>query len=343
MTEEKINILLSKYYKDECSVEEMTELQRQLADDHLKEAMLLRVFDRIEESERYHTAPVEFDKSRVLDGIKTKLDLNEVDQPGTMVPTLGARSNSLRFLRVAASVCLIALTAWFIYTNQYPSADQVAGAPVDQWKEIETLRGQTKTISLPDGSEIKLNVDSKIRFQRDFANHQVRKIYLDGEAFFDVARMPEKPFVVLARGIETSVLGTSFNIDASKGSEEVHVAVVTGKVKVGELEGKDLLYLEPDEMATWGDSKIVKTKYDPDLVLAWTRRALVFKKSSFSDVIQRLENWYDVDIQVNGKILSNDYSGVHNDESLEVLLKGLGFAGNFTFKIDGKKVTITPN
>lgn len=343
MTEEKINILLSKYYKDECSVDEMTELQGHLANDQIKDAMLLRVLDRIEENETYQNTSVGFDKSHVLDGIKNKLDLFEVDQKTPLGSMAASRSNSLRFLRVAASVCLIALTAWFIYTNLHPSTDQLANAPVDQWKEIETLRGQTKTISLPDGSEIKLNVDSKIRFQRDFVGHPIRKIYLDGEAFFDVARMPEKPFVVLAKGIETSVLGTSFNIDASKGSQEVHVAVVTGKVKVGELEGKDLLYLEPDEMATWGDSKIIKTKYDPDLVLAWTRRSLVFKKSSFNDVIQKLENWYDVDIHVNGKILSDNYSGVHNDESLEVLLKGLGFAGNFTFKIDGKKVTITPN
>ena len=234
------------------------------------------------------------------------------------------------------------MASWLLYTNLNQTRNQDL-VSIDKWKEYETHRGQTRTVSLPDGSEIKLNVSSKIRFQNDFLNGAIRKISLEGEAFFDVAKMPNKPFVVLAKGVETSVLGTSFNIEAYDKDEYLRVAVVTGKVKVSEVEGKDQIYLEPDEMATWGNNSIEKSTYDPGLVLGWTERSLVFKKASFEEVIEELENWYDVDFEIIGNISSDEYDGVHHNESLETLLTGLSFAGNFKYKMEEKKITITAN
>lgn len=347
MIEEKLNILLSKYFKDECSQEESEELQRFLANGKLKNSVVLRVLDRIEENEDLEYSSIDFDRSSILDRIRTRLKIAKLNNSTIRVaeqPSPRIKSTSLGFLRVAASVCLIALTSWFIYSNFNKKDTQVAAVSKNnEWKEIETSRGQTRTISMSDGSEIKLNVNSKIRFRTDFKQHTERQIFLDGEAFFDVASMPNKPFVVVAKGIETRVFGTSFNIDARQPQEDVKVAVVSGKVKVSELEGKDQLYLDPEEMAVWSENKIEKSKYDAELILAWTNKTLIFKKSSFDEVIGELENWYDVDVEINGQIKSDEYNGVHHNESLEALMKGLSFAGDFSYFIEGKKVTVTPN
>ncbi|MFY0653930.1 MAG: DUF4974 domain-containing protein [Cyclobacteriaceae bacterium] len=344
MLEEKVNHLLTKYFRNECTSQEAAELQYLLKNGKSKDALVLRAFDRIQENHNLDHSTHQFDKQGILDGIKG--ELFELESKSAIVVDMsrGAnKSRSIKFLRIAASVCLIALTSWFIYTSMDGMSKEEQLVTVDEWKEFETQRGQTRTISLPDGSEIKLNVSSKVRFQRDFMNGQIRKIYLDGEAFFDVAKMLDKPFVVLAKGVETSVLGTSFNIEAYEGNDNLSVAVVTGKVKVSEAEGKDQIYLEPNEMATWGNNRIEKSGFDHDLILAWTERSLIFKKASFEEVMTELENWYDIDITVKGTISSNEYDGVHDDEPLETLLRGLGFAGDFKYEIEGKKVTITPN
>ena len=341
MIEEKVNILLTKYFRNESTVEEVAELQGYLSDEKLKDSLILRVLGRIEEHEIPKYSNSQFDKESILKEIKDELLFSDIATEEIPV-AYTTKSKSLQFLRVAASVCLIAMASWLLYTNLNQTRNQDL-VSIDKWKEYETHRGQTRTVSLPDGSEIKLNVSSKIRFQNDFLNGAIRKISLEGEAFFDVAKMPNKPFVVLAKGVETSVLGTSFNIEAYDKDEYLRVAVVTGKVKVSEVEGKDQIYLEPDEMATWGNNSIEKSTYDPGLVLGWTERSLVFKKASFEEVIEELENWYDVDFEIIGNISSDEYDGVHHNESLETLLTGLSFAGNFKYKMEEKKITITAN
>lgn len=346
MREEKINILLAKFFRNECNEEETATLKAYLRNEDISDAIFEQAMDSIENEEYLdyqQYSDVRFDKSKVLEGIKEKLNISESHHVVSSYDVIGKKPKSLfNLLRIAASISIIAVTSWFI-NSRLQEERKTQEVVTDTWVEKETLRGQIRSISLPDGSKIKMNVATKIRFFKDFMNQNRRLVYLDGEAFFDVAKMKNKPFVIIAKGKETMVLGTSFNIEAYKESPDFKLAVVTGKVKVRELEGKDMLYLKPNEMATWGDIKIEKSAYDHDVVLGWTKRSLVFKNANLETIIAELEKWYDVDINVAGNIKGTDYTAIHKNQSLEVLLEGLAFAADFRYKIEGKKVTIYAN
>ena len=142
----------------------------------------------------------------------------------------------------AAGIALVGGLGWFTYTKSpNPTATkssrisyQQAVATLTDTKpvEISTGAGQNRRVTLPDSSVITLSAQSKISYAPTLNNEQQRRVYLSGEAFFDIARNPDKPFLVYANGVVTKVLGTSFSIKAYENTPNVTVQVRSGRVSV---------------------------------------------------------------------------------------------------------------
>ncbi|MEA1886507.1 MAG: FecR domain-containing protein [Bacteroidota bacterium] len=159
---------------------------------------------------------------------------------------------------------------------------------------------QAREISLPDGSLVTLNAGSEIKFPKNFKEDN-RKVKLEGEGFFDVVNDPLKPFSVEAAGIIVKVLGTSFNIDAKGDESTVTVIVAEGKVGIygksgnalsGELVRGDKAVINP------GTGRISKTRNDNPNFNTYKTGHIVFENSSFKEVLNTLQEVYNVNIHV---------------------------------------------
>ncbi|MDP2039952.1 MAG: FecR domain-containing protein [Algoriphagus sp.] len=241
-------------------------------------------------------------------------------------------------LRGIAASLLVLFCLWAQY-----EAFQYQPQPIEKPKIPMITRsnpaGQKSIIDLPDGTKIHLNSESEIEFPKEFSV-DFRLVRLKGEAFFEVQK-ENRPFLVESGNAKIHVLGTSFNVK-QKTNEPLYVALVTGKVRVN-AENGDQVTLKPDEMLVMEQGgEFYKTNFDPLDEIGWKDNFLVFKSTTFSDVIGKLENWYGVKIAVQGRIDPNwTYSGVYKDEMLENILRGICMTSGMTYQIDKKQITIT--
>lgn len=167
----------------------------------------------------------------------------------------------------------------------------------------KTLKGQKLNLFLGDGTEITLNAESSIRFPKIFEG-ETREVFLEGEAFFDVYPDKERPFIITSDKLQTTVLGTSFNVRSYKDENNISVAVLSGKVKVKAIDEKQKVIadnlLVPNEMLRFSkkDHGLVKKSVDIDKVLAWKNKTILFEKASFKEIIKELSRWYGVEFIV---------------------------------------------
>lgn len=253
------------------------------------------------------------------------------------------RSNdSLRIWRrigIAASIAMVFFTSWwFSYRFE---GEKVGGSLAVTIIEKEARFGEKITTKLPDGTLVNLNSGSRITYPSEF-NGDVREVALEGEAFFDVTRNPEKPFFVKMNGDEVKVLGTSFNIRSYPEDHTVSVAVATGKVLYSSPLGQEVL-LKPDQMAVFSkaEKSMVTMEVDKLGCFGWRDKIIYFKSSPFDDVIKELERWYGVAIKVNGEFSHiGTFTGEFRNETLKQVLEGLSFVYGFEFRIDEDKVII---
>ena len=275
--------------------------------------------------------------------IATKLDFDQKE------PVPISRNQSRGFwhygYRIAA-VLLLALgaTLVLVWYAQQKNPDQPTENAIVPIVSKSNPRGQKSLITLPDGSQVKLNAESYLEYPQDFT--QSREVKLVGEAFFDVVRDTLHPFVVTAGEVRVRVLGTSFNVQAFPFEEDMTVAVASGAVMVEKKsngKGREASQLQPREMVKVNHKTgaFEKTSFDPDELLAWKDGILMFYKASFDEIVQKLERWYGVDFIIRrNRPITDGFTGRYDNPSLEVVLEGMSFSSDFTYTIEGDKVII---
>ena len=239
-----------------------------------------------------------------------------------------------RNLRIAASIILILGLSW---TAIQWGMDEVVNTQLVNTYELKTTqKGEKLTVMLPDGTLVKLNAESSLKYPKAFTDQ--REVYLTGEAFFEVARDTTKPFVVATRHLFTTALGTSFNINAYSDAEEV--TLLTGKVRIDDDNRSEILL--PGEMVAYENGAIKKSRNVPLHHVKWKDGILVFHETPLEEGIKELERWYGVKIDI--KNLSKpevNLTGLFDNQNLENVLKSLSYTARFDFSIEGKKVLIT--
>lgn len=264
--------------------------------------------------------------------VNRKISIN--NDPGTKSYRISLNS----IIKIAAVLSFIIVFSGLLYFNTNNSAP-----PIQQISKVvskQTQNGQRLTITLPDGSKVKLNSNSSISFPKKFFNN--RQVKLDGEAFFVVVRDESNPFVVKTENFQTEVLGTSFNISAYKNLYS-KVSVVEGRVKVRSLfDGNDQHYeiLEKEEAVKIDDKTIKKSDFKIDELL-WKDGILVFSDENIQTISAKIQRWFNVTVIVkNETYIAGDFSGKYSNESLEEILTGMGYALNFSFKMEGNEILI---
>lgn len=191
------------------------------------------------------------------------------------------------------------------------------------WLEKTTSWGQKLSFSLPDGSRVKLNAGSSLKYPQQFAA-DCRHVELVGEAFFEVTKNKDKPFSITSGAVETTVLGTSFNVNAYTDQEAIAVSVLTGKVHVAATSGE--VSLLPHEQGVYQKrkGKIVKEKIDIEKVLYWKTGVLHFEDAPLEEVANALAKWYGVTITFENEALKRCHlTATYKKEALATVLASI--------------------
>ena len=193
---------------------------------------------------------------------------------------------------------------------------------------LKTGIGETLDYELPDGSKVSLNQGSSLRYPEVFAEN-TREVYLDGEAFFDVAPDAAKPFIIHANQTRTEVVGTSFGIKALENTNAVVVTVSTGTVSLtGEGMSGHIELNKGEQGFCILDKKVLEKNADPDLnLLAWKTKILTFKQTPLAEVANVIKNAYqtvvDVDPSVSGLQLTATFEKRSLEEVMQIIEKTL--------------------
>ncbi|WP_020530104.1 FecR family protein [Flexithrix dorotheae] len=303
--EERIWELITKYLSNEASESEMEELQTFLNADEEAE----QLFEQASAIWLKHKRlPSKYDLELGKAKLKSKLlqqQLKEKNQNGK-VKKLKVSKKIYQTILVAASISFLLISTFIILPKYYttPEAEVV-------WTEKSVPKGMRATYSMPDGSKIKVNSNSKIRFREDFAQNDVREVFLEGEAFFEVAKNPEKPFVVITNNIRTKVLGTVFNVRAYEGEHDIYVSLVEGSVAVYNKEQNNKavpVLLTPSDQFIFNKTNStgnIKSKTDLTSFISWKDNILIFNNEPLGKITEVLENWYGVEIIFQNHQLKN--------------------------------------
>lgn len=241
---------------------------------------------------------------------------------------------------VAASLLILsAITGFFYFNNK---SHHLAISPV-AFRQTTTETGEMKIITLTDGTKITLNNESRLKYPITF-NGTTREVFLTGEAFFDVAHNPKKPFKVYTDKVNVQVLGTSFNVKAYREDEELSVSVATGKVGVIPTAAKTKAYiLLPGDRLAYNHSteSFSQSRVSVVNISAWQKGKFIFKNETLENITRQLERCYKVKFSFNNKsLLAKQISLKVKNQSVNTVMKALSISGEFRYKIEDNKVTV---
>ncbi len=241
------------------------------------------------------------------------------------------------FLRNIAAVFFVVSLGLLTYHHFAPHSEPALETEVELIT-YENPVGRKSSLTLTDGTVVHLNANSSIKIPKPFAEDS-RVLELEGEAYFEVKKDSDRPFIVKSGENQVRVLGTSFNV---RSDEMFQVALVEGKVEVNDFSGNKIT-LNPKEMLTKDQNgEFKKTTFDPLEITGWKDKFLVFKDDGFEEVRTKLENWYGVEIQLESPLKKEwSYSGSYHNETLINVLEGISITSEFSYSIEDKTVTIT--
>lgn len=212
---------------------------------------------------------------------------------------------------------------------------------LDQYNTIETPKGGRYRLQLPDGTKVWLNSASKLTYPSSFSSHKNRKVELQGEAYFEVAKDNTRPFLVKTIMQEVEVLGTHFNISSYEDEPAVKTTLLEGSVKVTGLNGNDKI-LKPGQQSilTVNNITVEDIKASQD-VIAWKEDQFVFESNDIQYVMRMIARWYNVEVEYIGEIPDNKFGGaISKFENISEVLKSLESTGRVKFKIEGRRVLV---
>jgi ferric-dicitrate binding protein FerR (iron transport regulator) len=212
----------------------------------------------------------------------------------------------------------------------------------EEYNQLIVPRGSELPVQLPDGSVVWLNSASSLRFPVRFAGSE-RKVYLEGEGFFEVTGDAGRPFRVISGEKVVTVVGTRFNVSAYADDPTWHVTLAEGRVSVS-IDGAERA-LEPSEQLLYNKVSGTSTvsRVEADTYTAWTRGQIYFKLSPLEEIVKKLERWYDFTIAYEGEGIEQVRfrGGINKYRPLEETLRYLEETGKVRFTVRGKSVSVT--
>lgn len=220
-----------------------------------------------------------------------------------------------------------------------PNTD--GGKDDNSFNTLSTPTGGQYNIILADGTKVYLNAVSSIKYPTQF-NGDKRVVELEGEAYFEVAKNKNKPFIVKSNNQSIEVLGTHFNVHSYNNESVVKTTLLEGSVAVTYKNQKAIL--KPGQQSDVSDnfSKIKVKEVDPEEAVAWKNGRFKFDNADLKNVMRQLERWYGIKVEYRGNVSDVRFNGgTFRNKNLSEVLKVLELS-NIKFKVEGKTVIVDP-
>jgi len=292
-----------------------------------------------------------FYKNKPDHSLKSSISLTKQDiAPGTSSATLTLANGKKIILSDAANGELakeadivISKTADGRVVYKVNSASQTQ---TGQFNTLSTAKGETYKMQLPDGTSIWLNAATTIKYPASFSAMKFRKIELEGEAYFEVAKDKTKPFIVSTRpgsngaGQEIKVLGTHFNISAYADERSYITTLLEGSIKITNSGTAESKILKPGEQAVL-NQQIQVSNANTEAAMAWKNDVFYFADEPIQDVMRILSRWYNVDVVYKQPIPKIGFWGqISRNKKLSEVLEVLEVTNGVHFKIEGRRVIV---
>ena len=375
MNKDRIWTLVSRKLSGEATVSELTELDELIRSEACNDLYLQAI-------DEYWSTPPEKDTDFLeatyhlhLNRLKDKgfdletekeaednhpiyLDCNDV-KPG--------RAPYKKALVTGASIIVLA-AALFIFFGSKSHVNPSPDVKLAQ-SEVATKSGSRTRIQLPDGSLVWLNGSSKLVYDNKNFGEKLRQVTLSGEAYFDVVKNVNKPFIIHTAKMDIKVLGTTFNVKAYPGEKNTEASLIRGNIEITLQGHREKIMMKPNDKLIVQNEGILKDKveqgiptkpnaksndsfvilshltFSPDnntfIETAWVENKLIFDNESFEDVAKKMERWYGVVISFNNnKLKSLHMTGIFEKETVTEALSALQLLSTFSSNIKNDHITI---
>jgi len=360
MVNDRFIELLAKKLSEEINESEAEELKYLLASDeeYLRQYDFFKTY-WIQDQEQYSNGDLMFQK------IKSRIGEND-DTDKQLVALTGMLRIS-RFWRSIAAALLIGVCVYAFYDHYTVSSKINVAANLGITKTPSRVKSK---ITLSDGTVITLNSETTLKYPAVF-DGQTREVYLNGEAFFDVAKDHKHPFIVHAGKMSVRVLGTAFNIKSYSNDARSETTLIRGTIEVTLADRpSDRIILKPNEKLILNSTTVAKRSVNNDIITApltdsvhtnyaltnltylkpndttivetsWVNNKLVFKDDAFSEIANQMERWYGVKIEFkNERAKGYRFTGVFENETLPQALDAFKRIEAFNYKYKNKTIYI---
>jgi len=211
------------------------------------------------------------------------------------------------------------------------------------YNTLETPKGGQYQVVLPDGTNVWLNAASALRYPTAFTA-TTRDVQLEGEAYFEVAKNPDKPFRVMGHGQVVEVLGTHFNISSYRDEPGIKTTLLEGSVRVLNTTLSTVALLKPGQQSNiTSGGKIQITNVDPEEFIAWKNGKFIFTDANIKSIMRQVSRWYNVDVEYRGKITNEKFGGrTSRFTNVAELLEILQLTDQVHFEVQGRRIIVMP-
>lgn len=362
MQEDQFWLLVSLQLSGEATEEELAALETELQ-QHPERMERFETIAAVWEG-REQTANTR--KEELFDKHLQRLS-SHLSEPVLRYETAGytdpAKTHQLRWLWPLSGVAA-AVIVFFIFFER--GGGKMQARKIAQ-NSVSTKPGSKSKIQLPDGTQVWLNADSRIIYNENFGAAN-RDVQLCGEAYFDVAKDKQHPFIIHTSSIDIKILGTSLNVRSYTNETHTETVLIHGSIEVTLRNSPDhTIILKPNDKLVVQNNKAVLQKENankegkeegPLMVLGkphfqkqdsvateilWVKNKLAFDREKLENVALKIERWYDVKVVIADENLKQmEYSGVFEDESLTQVMEALRLSGNFHYALSKKEIIIKP-
>jgi len=324
--------LIEDYSKKTIRSEDLTDLLVWVESSQQNQQLFRETLQAFETADQFLNKPADQQKSWA--SVQQHLAKNTAVQTAVI-----KKINYRRYISVAAAIVILMLPVIYFNVNRAKPVVAIT------YQEIYNPKGQKRLITMPDGSNIYLNGDSKIRYAQNF-NASKRIVYLEGEAFFDVQHRNKQPFVVYTGKVSTTVLGTSFNINAYQSAKAISITVQSGKVGVivkNNGKAEPVKFLLPNEQLnitkeSGAATKAVVNATDFD---SWREYKLFFYGKPLSEIAETVAREYDVEVVIKSETLkAMKLTAKFNKGTVNQVMEVIARLSGAKYKIYDNKVII---
>lgn len=323
MAHYNLNYLLGKLIRSDINAEEYDTLRDGLEQSPPEEvnASLERLWDNAS------FPPVQMD-------METKIQM--ISNICSQSPSVSPGRRFLAWAKVAAILIptVLAVSFYLFRSEEEPVVEQFT---------VLAGKGYKSQVLLPDGTHVWLNSGSHLSYASDF-NQGSRKVKLEGEGYFEVAHNEQVKFVVEISDLAIEVLGTKFNVSDYPTESVIDISLLEGKVSINAArDGSRLSTIAPNQHLVWEKQsrRWSLTECDAKLSNLWINNVLKFEDTPITEVYQKLERWYGVNIHLKNQEDKVRYGFTVKDESLPEILALINRLTPISYLIEGEEVNIS--